>query len=355
MIKRMGMTFLLLISGGLMIYLFRLKGWSSICLLISSILFLPVFLKMGKEWKKVEKSKLYNSRKAYFIHCALRRRGQIDSATWTISDISGVSDINTGSDINAVSDASGITDILLRELHMWKQRILLYHRKKGIMAKEILLACILALFLCFAVRLLLPFDLIYDYENTAIYQGSTVVVYTGVLVLLFCVFRFCLLTCPESRKGSADSVEEQFFYWLLSGSQHFQQGSMYHAIQQSGQEWEGDFQKEIQKLLEGIYEMPDSPVPYENFFGDRDLPELHMGMKLLYSLSRSDDPDAGKRMVSFVKRNLWRLAQMETDRYQSSLSRVRFIRQIPMVLAGSKIVLDAFALVWVMAQNGGLS
>ena len=348
MIKRMGMTFLLLISGGLMIYLFRLKGWSSICLLISSILFLPVFLKMGKEWEKVEKSELYNSRKVYFIHCALRRR-QIDSATWTISDISGVSDIN------AVSDASGITDILLRELEMWKQRTLLYHKKKGIMAKEILLACILALFLCFMTRILLPYDLISDYENTAIYQGSTVVVYTGVLALLFCVFRFFLFTCPDSRMGSVESIEEQFFYWLLSVSQHFRQGSMYHAIQQSAQEWEGDFQKEIQKLLEGIYEMPDSPVPYENFFVDRDLPELHMGMKLLYSLSRSDDPDAGKRMVSFVKRNLWRLAQMETDRYQSSLSRVRFIRQIPMVLAGSKIVLDAFALVWVMAQNGGLS
>ena len=343
MIKRMGTAFLLLMSDGLMIYLFCLKGWSSTCLIVGSILWLPAFWKMVREWKNYEKTELYNSRKTYFLHFSLRRLGRIDSSTGTVSDENAVGDVSD------ISDVSDIADILLRELYMWKQRTLRYRKKKNIMAKEILLACILALFLCFMTRLLLPHDLINVYENTAIYQGSTVVVYTGILAVLFWAFRFSLFTCPDSRKGSADSIEEQFFYWLLSVSQHFQQGSIYHAIQQSGQEWEDDFQKEIQKLLEGIYEMPDSPVPYDNFFCDIDLPELHTGMKLLYSLSRSDDQDAGKRMISFVKRNLWRLDQMETDRYQSSLSGVQFVRQMPMVLAGSKIVLDAFALVWGMA------
>lgn len=341
MIKRIGMSFLLIMSGGLMICLFCLKGWSSICLLVSSILCLPAFWKMGKEWGKAQKTGIYNSRKLYFIHCSLRRLEQIDD------------DTGADTDAGAVIGGSSITDILLRELQMCEQRTLLYHKKKSMIAKEIFLACILALFLCIAARLLLPSNLVHGYENTTIYQVSTVVVYTGNLALLFWVFRFCLPTCPDSRKGSADSIEEQFFYWLLSVSQHFQQGSMYHAIQQSGQEWEDDFREEIRKLLEGIYEMPDSPVPYSNFFKDKDLPQLHVGMKLLYSLSRDDDQDVGKKMISFVKRNLWRLDQMEADRYQSSLSRVQIIRQIPMVLAESKIVLDALALVWVMAKNGG--
>lgn len=341
MIKRIGMSFLLLMSGGLMICLFCLKGWSSICLFVSSILWLPAFWKMGKEREKDGKLRLYNSRKSYFIHCSLRRFEQIDD------------DPSAVTDAGAIIGGGSIADILLRELQMCEQRTLLYHKKKSMMAKEIFLACILALFLCIAARLLLPSDLVYDYGNSTIYQLSTIVVYKGNLALLFWVFRFCLPTCPDSRKGSADSIEEQFFYWLLSVLQHFQQGSMYHAIQQSGQEWEDDFRGEIRKLLEGIYEMPDSPVPYDNFFGDKDLPQLHKGMKLLYSLSRNDDQDVGKKMISFVKRNLWRLDQMEADRYQSSLSRVQIIRQIPMVLAESKIVLDAFSLVWVMAKNGG--
>ena len=367
MIKKIGMVLILFISVVLMVYGFQLKGWSSLCVCVFSIPCIPVFWKMEKKYRQsIEKfyemsdcmeqflysfqgqrytreiledckgisiknsfSGIYNSRKLHFMHCILFQLEQIES------------------------DTSAVTDILLKELQMWKQQMLLYTKKKRIMIKEIFLACILALLLCLLTRLLLPFDFAKKIVNITIYQVSTAVVYTAILALLLCVFHSLSYIFPDSRKGSADSIEDQFFYWMMSVLLYFQRGSMYHAIQQSGQEWENDFQKEIQKLQEGIYEMPDSPVPYVNFFGDRDLPQIHMGMRLLYSLSRRNDRDAGKRILLFVKQNFWRLDQIETDRCQSRLSRLHFIRQIPMVFAGGKIVLDAFAFVWIMAHNAG--
>lgn len=242
-------------------------------------------------------------------------------------------------------------DIMLGDLQSWKQRTILYQKKKIFLQKEVFLASAFALFLCYVTHLILPYNIVQRFEGMAIYQISTTVVILAFWVLTLVVYNSSAKSWLDSSKGMGNTIEEEFPYWLLSVSLYLQQDSVYHAIQQSCHGLKGEFRKEVCRLLDNIYEMPNSLLPYVNFFRNQDLPELHTGMKILYSYTNNGYQDTQKQVHFFVEQNHRLIEQKESNHYQVALSGFQLVKQIPMLIAGGKIVLDAVVFAFMIAKN----
>ena len=193
--------------------------------------------------------------------------------------------------------------------------------------------------------------MVHRVEDMTIYQVSTTVVLVSLPLFVLFVYNNCAKSWLDSSHRFGDTVEEEFPYWLWSVSLYLQQDSVYHALQQSCHGLRGELAEEVRRLLENIYEQPNSLIPYVQFFRNRDLPELHSGMKLLYSFSSNGNPDIQKQVYFLVEQNQRMIEQRELNRQQIALSAFQLVKQIPMLIAGGKIVLDAFIFVLQMAQG----
>lgn len=378
------------------VYVFRLHGWYTLCLLLSTVLCVPCFIKIAKK-KQRWKEEYYDL--SIFMEqflCSYKRWGHVKMAFEDCANIfekesriypviqRAITVLETGEgdtektvlsnafhEITVLYDSRRLKimshflgrieqiggdvmdaiDILLADFQMWKQRTLFYQKKIVFLEREFFLASVLALLLCCVTHILLPNDVLQKFENLAIYQLSTTVVITGIVVLgVFNSHNFCKSWLDSSKKGG-DSIEQEFPYWLLSVSLYLQQDSVYHAIQQSCHELKGRFRKEVTQLLKEIYEMPNSLEPYVNFFREEDLPELRTGMKILYSVNNNEYQDTKKQVYFLVEQSYRLMDQSETNRYQASLSVFQLVKQVPMVMAGAKIVLDAIVFVLLIARD----
>lgn len=380
----------------LVVYMFRLHGWYTLCLLLSAVLGVPCFIKLAAK-KQRWKEEYYDV--SIFMEqflCSYKRWGHVKMAFEDCANIfekeselypviqRAITVLETGegdaertilsnafAEITKLYDSRRLKimchflgrieqiggdvmdaiDILLVDFQMWKRRTLWYQKKIVFLEKEIFLASVLALLLCWGTHILLPNDILQKFENLAIYQLSTTVVITGMVVLGVFISRGFCKSWLDSSKNGGDSIEQEFPYWLLSVSLYLQHDSVYHAVQQSCHEVKGRFRKEVTQLLKEIYEKPNSLEPYVNFFREEDFPELRTGMKILYSVNNNEYQDTQKQVYFLVEQSHRLLDQSEMNRYQTNLSVFQLVKQVPMVLAGAKIVLDAIVFVLLIARD----
>lgn len=235
-------------------------------------------------------------------------------------------------------------DILLGDLQLWKRRTMLYQKKKQYIGRECMAASQFAILLCYISRFLIPFDLRTDIIHSTIYQVSTTVVLCAVLGTLTGIWYGMsgsyMDRQQESIRRKKSEVEREFPYWLLSVMLYLQQDSLYHALLQSRRETRGVFRQEVDRLVEQIYEDPTSLKPYTDFFHDLDLPELHTGMKLLYSVNNNGYQDTNKQIQFLVEQNNVIMDRCEREYFRLKLSGLRLLRQIPMMFAAAKAVTD---------------
>ncbi len=263
-------------------------------------------------------AKFYNSRRLNLLHhfvCRIEQKG---------------------------GDAVETLDILLTDLEMWKRRIVLYHKRKNMIGRECVLAFILALLLCILSHFLIAGNLRAEFEGSICYQISTSVVLCAMLGSMT-VIRYWLGLSHSEQNGSKNlskEVEREFPYWLLSVTLYLQQDSLFHALEESGRETKGRFRKEVQQLREDIYAAPNSLEPYMNFFRELDLPELQTGMKMLYAVTSNGYPDTQRQIHFLVEQNFLVMDRYEQNFFQTRLAGLGMLRQIPMMLAGAKIVVD---------------
>ena len=74
-------------------------------------------------------------------------------------------------------------------------------------------------------------------------------------------------------------------------------------------------------------------------------------MKILYSVNNNEYQDTQKQVYFLVEQSHRLLDQSEMNRYQTNLSVFQLVKQVPMVLAGAKIVLDAIVFVLLIARD----
>lgn len=270
-----------------------------------------------------EISKVYNSRRVSLIHHFISR----------VESMGG--------------SAAESLDILLGDLQMWKRRTMLYHKKKQYIGRECMAASLFALLLCYLSRLLIPGDLQAELVHSTMYQLSTIVVFCAVLGTLTGIWYGMsgsyLDRQQESLRRRESEVEREFPYWLLSVMLYLQQDSLYHALLQSRRETRGIFRQEVDHLVEQIYEDPTSLKPYTDFFQDLNLPEVHTGMKLLYSVNNNGYQETNKQILFLVEQNHMIMDRCEKEYFRLKLASLRLLRQIPMMFAGAKAVTDVVA------------
>lgn len=276
-----------------------------------------------------EISKDYNSRRMKMIHHFLGR-----------AEHSG-------------SDVAETLDLLLTDLEMWKRRFVLYHKKKQFLGRECVMAAVLALLLCGLSRILIPADIQADFVKSTVYQLSTIVV-CGLVIVSTLWVRYragCILPEQSAERNLAKSVEREFPYWLLTVTLYLKQDSLYQALLHSMQETKGRFRTEVKCLLEAIYQNPTSIKPYLDFFSDLDLPELHTGMKMLYAVNSNGYLDTKRQIRFLVEQNNAVMDQCEKEYFRTKLAGLRLLRQIPMVLAGAKVMIDMVLFLMLLADR----
>ena len=134
--------------------------------------------------------------------------------------------------------------------------------------------------------------------------------------------------------------------------------SLYHALQKSREEVSGRFQAELDCLIDAVYQKPAALEPFMNFFQGLPLAELQTGMKLLYSVNTNGYQDASKQIQFLVEQSHVVMNQTENQYFRMKLAGFRMLRQIPMMLAGGKAVVDVLTFFMIMGSqmsflNGG--
>lgn len=258
------------------------------------------------------------------------------------------------------NDVAEALDILLADFEMWKRRFVLYQKKKQSIGRECILSVVLALLLCLVSRVLIPGDFLPIIEKSMIYQVSTVVVICSLLgvytFVLSCVGR--LEWERKVEKKLMKEVEQEFPYWLLAVTVYLKNDSLYHALQHSREEVSGRFQSELDCLIDAVYQKPAALEPFTNFFQGLPLAELQTGMKLLYSVNTNGYQDASKQIQFLVEQSHVVMNQTESQYFRMKLAGFRMLRQIPMMLAGGKVVVDVLTFFMIMGSqmpflNGG--
>ena len=258
------------------------------------------------------------------------------------------------------NDAAGALDILLADFEMWKRRFVLYQKKKQSEGRECIMSIVLALLLCLVSRVLIPANFLPDIEKSLIYQLSTTVVICALLgvytVILFSVGK--LEWERTGEKKLMKEVEQEFPYWLLAVTVYLKNDSLYHALQQSREAVSGRFQVEVDRLIDAVYQKPASLEPFMDFFKGLPLPELQTGMKLLYSVNTNGYQDTRKQIQFLVEQSHVVMNQSENQYFRMKLAGFRMLRQIPMMLAGGKAVVDVLTFFMMMGSqipflNGG--
>lgn len=259
-------------------------------------------------------------------------------------------------------------DILLGDLQMWKRRTLFYQKKKQFIRRECTVAVLLAGGLCYMSRLLVPYNLLEDFTESLFYQVSTALTMAGLLcteVLILYKLTGSWLDRQAAfaekkgrrkkksrwnkkikwkKKTSLNEAAREFPYWLLSVTLYLQQESVFYAVQQSLEQTYGVFKEEVSRFLECIYDEPSSLIPYTEFFGRLRLPEIQTGMKILYSVNTNGYQDTKRQVRSLVEQNNILIDTSESNRLKNRITALGMLRQIPMLIAGIKIVSDMVTL-----------
>lgn len=268
-------------------------------------------------------------------------------------------------------DISDSLDILLHDLQMWKRRVSLYQKKKRFLCIECTFAVVMAAGICYLSHFLMPAALVGSMTSSLIYQCSTV----SVLVLLLIVETITMykltgtwldsgktLTEKQKRKQEKNyqtvkknsagivrymakkvcrsAVEKEFPYWLLSVTLYLQTESIFQAIRQSVEQVKGVFRLEVTMLLEQMYENPSSLRPFTSFFQELNIPEVQSGMKILYSVNTNGYQETGKQIRFLVEQNNIVMDKCESNQFDSQIAGMGLWKQIPMAIAGIKVVID---------------
>ncbi len=270
-------------------------------------------------------------------------------------------------------------DLLLRDFHMWKRRVLVFRKRKQYAQSEGILACVLALGMCGLSYLLIPWNLREMLTISTYYQWSAAAVTLAVMFVLLWIqskmaeswlggggagyekrqeelekkyFRIKkgkrTLFYPLSWNVCRREIEREFPYWLLTVTLFLQQDNVFQAVRSSMGHVAGIFRNEVRKFLREIYEDPVSLRPYNAFFEEFQLPEVQSGMKLLYAFASNGYEDTSRQIRFLVEQSQLVIDQAERNACEERMAAFGYVRQIPMIFAAMKVVLDLILLLMAM-------
>ena len=143
------------------------------------------------------------------------------------------------------------------------------------------------------------------HRRIRVYMGISVAVFLGfyyrhpgsenvtIAVLLSCFFfmyladwQFCIENAFLKKENTKiNEVESMFFEWAMMLMLHLGEESVQIAIQRSYDDAPEKLKPRIKQLIDNLRRDPDGIEPYILFLREYQLPEVHLFMKMLYSVS----------------------------------------------------------------------
>lgn len=281
-------------------------------------------------------------------------------------------------------DREASVEILLEDLQMWKRRTVLHQKKRTFLRVEMMVASVLAAFMCYMSQLLTPSELGLHLPSTVLYQVMTSFILCSLFVILALVWKKMtgswLDLFPEESKEQFDREEKQFRiikgeekanrlqrhvarrickrivereypYWLLSVGLKMQVESVYQAMKKSAEGKRGVFVLELKRLLQGIYEKPASVQPYTDFFRELQMPQVQTGMKILYSVQQNGYEDSKRQLDFLISQNNELMDCAEKNRFENQTAGLGLLKHLPMLAACVKLMTDLINLL-IMTMSG---
>lgn len=264
-------------------------------------------------------------------------------------------------------------DILLRDLQLWKQRIILHQKQRQAILREERVNIFLAIILCYFSKMIIPDAMRKIILDSLWYQLSVVI--TGALLLSGAAFfnwhmsdswftvsrkstkkdryrqkknytdaisQYSGIRRARARQIGRREIENEFPYWILTVTLYLQQDSVYQSIAHSLGEQNYFLRREIKRLLERIYEKPDDIQSYLAFCDFADIPELQTIMRLLYAVNENGVRDTKRQILFLVEQSNAVMNQKEQNALARGLGTSEFWKQFPLVIGGMKVVFDLF-------------
>lgn len=276
-------------------------------------------------------------------------------------------------------DSEAAIDILLGDLQLWKRRKSLFRTRKKIMKTESVIAVFLSLGMCCFSCLIMPSDLEGQLISSVWYQVSTVIVLCLLMIVLMWILhklsggwlddartyseneqkkQYAVLKSGShglkwhmAKKFCSREAEREFSYWLLSVTLYLQQGSVYQALAESLGQIKGMFREEVVLLMQKIYDNPVSLIPYIEFFKELEMEEIQSGMKLLYAAGNNEYRDISRQIHILVEQNNLIMDKFEQNRQDVQTAGMGVWKQIPLLLAAAKVIIDmAVLLIFTMER-----
>lgn len=262
-------------------------------------------------------------------------------------------------------------NILLRDFQMWKRRVRMFQKKRQYLCSDSVAACVTALGLCGLSYHFIPWNLREMLTRSWQYQWSSVVFVSGIMGIFVWILSRQTehWTDTRERRGEKNSehlkksyrglkkkkvgvlkyfskrvcrraVEQEFPYWLLTVALFLQMDNTFQAVRSSVEYTSEIFSSEVNEFLQRIYADPVSPEPYSSFFAELQLPEVQSGMKLLYAFTNNGYEDTSGQIRFLVEQNHLVMDQVEKKEFEDQVAAFGFVRQVPMLMAALKVIMD---------------
>ncbi|MBA4698465.1 MAG: hypothetical protein H2212_03445 [Ruminococcus sp.] len=168
---------------------------------------------------------------------------------------------------------------------------------------------------------------------------------TPVTAVFMAVFCWLVATQPKRRYKTSmkiimKEVEKSFPEWLMSLALQLQTDNVHVSIYKTMDTAGEVLQEELEKLLNGIEQNPNSLRPYTDFFEKLQLPDITSAMKMLYSMAEFGAADVEKQIGSLVQRNTIMMDKAERIRNEDAVSGVSFLILLPMLTGVIKLIVD---------------
>ncbi|MBO5488459.1 MAG: hypothetical protein J5972_00980, partial [Eubacterium sp.] len=209
--------------------------------------------------------------------------------------------------------------------------------------------------LCVVSGVMVPRGMLENMMLVPMYVVSLTLVVVGFFMSVIWMYRKILSSRHRQRCNldSSMSRKKDFAEWIDDVLMRLPKMSTYQALQTSKRvaDWMEPF---VDKFVDDIYNEPTSICPYLNFAKKIQVEESEKILCLLYAIQREDKERFASQLRELEACQMTMKEQIEENRRQKEIMYFSRGRQIPLFLAGFKIVLDLVGYVYLMLQQPAL-
>lgn len=275
-------------------------------------------------------------------------------------------------------------DILLEDLQMYRRRIALFEKKRKYIRTETVISIVMSAVMCYVSKLLTPKTLGISLADSVLYQMGTLITFVLFLVTFVFVQKRMTASCVDCKEERLSKelqekyylivkneylektswlkqrmankiikkeAEQEYPYWMLYLTILLQSESVYVAVKETLTLGSGSYYFEVERFLERLYEAPTSVSTFVEFYRELAIPELQTAMKVLYSIGTNGYEQNSRQLNFLISQNNLMADRVENNRDKERLSGLSLLKNVPMIIACFKLLLDLVNLLRMILQS----